>query len=168
MVVVICGVVVLVSIVFIVVFYGYTVSGWCLTTTWGGSASRNIPRVGGWWGDWLWAQLLSGMCLHLGFLSLLVCLSVLVCLEWLTLLSLGWGLVLDLLWLLLSSCWLPEYWGCDGHFPLLCQPSGGLTVPNCKCAHIGCIHDIWCVDNQTRDDLFVHSLNSLDLVYGSQ
>ena len=33
------------------------------------------------WGDQLWVRLWLGMCLHPGFLSLLVCLSVLGCLE---------------------------------------------------------------------------------------
>ena len=55
------------------------------------------------WGDWLWVQLRSGVCLYPGFLSLLVCLSVLGCLERLVLLSLWCSLTLDLLQLLLSS-----------------------------------------------------------------
>ena len=54
------------------------------------------------WGDWLWVQLWSGVCLRPGFLSLLVCLSVLGCLEQLVLLSLWCNLALDLIWLLLS------------------------------------------------------------------
>ena len=68
------------------------------------------------WGEQLWVLWWSGVCLHPVFLSLLVCLSVLGCLEQLELLSLWWILTLDLLRLLLSSRRLA---GRNGRLPWL-------------------------------------------------
>ena len=71
------------------------------------------------WGDLLWAQMWSGVCLHPVFLSLLVCLSVLGCFERLVLMFLWCSLTLDLLRLLLSSCQFAGFWGHDGRLPWL-------------------------------------------------
>ena len=70
------------------------------------------------WGDRLWVRLRSGVCLQPGFLSLLVCLSVLGCLERLVLWSLRCSLTLDLLWLL-SSLRFVGYRRHDGRLPWL-------------------------------------------------
>ena len=71
------------------------------------------------WGDRLWVWLWSSVCLHPGFLSLLVCLSVLGCLKRLALWSLWCSLTLDLLQLLLSLRRFAGYRGHDGRLPWL-------------------------------------------------
>ena len=71
------------------------------------------------WGERLCVLWQSGMFLCPVFLSLLVCLSVLGCLERLVLLSFWCILMFDLLRLLLSSRQPMGYRGCDGH--LLCE-----------------------------------------------
>ena len=105
------------------------------------------------WGDWLWVWLRSGVCLHPGFLSLLVCLSVLGCLERLVLWSLWCSLTLICSGF---SCHHVDLWGtkgvmvishgCDGSQVGWLLPTV-VSYPNsvCRCDHVGCICHILCV-----------------------